>query len=93
MTLRIETGLNLMLQNNCILLKSVICFIDNCGKYIVKGYCVNAEKNSTPNVIASCINIPWKNNKQYQCDPLLKPGSWMNDVDEEKKQSYGDINY
>ena len=32
-------------------------FIDNCGKYIVKGYRVSACKSKSPNVITSCIPV------------------------------------
>ena len=61
-------------------------FIDNCGKYIVKGYRVSACKSKSPNVITSCINIPWKINRALQLDSSLKPGTWVGNLTESEIQ-------
>ena len=65
-------------------------YVDNTGKYIVKSYRVQSERNNSPNVITAVINIELqkeKNSKEnIQYIKNLKPVYWQNNLAEPEIQ-------
>ena len=65
-------------------------YVDNTGKYIVKSYRVQSERNNSPNVITAVINIELqkeKNSKEnVQYIKNLKPVYWQNNLAEPEIQ-------